>query len=243
MKSRAVLDRRTSHERVDAVEAVGRRGNDRLGCERKVAAIVQVVLRRQREQRVELARPYEAGQVEMEPAEVTEHVDPGSKQARECVHAVGNQRQRRASVWNDQLQVGMAGDCAIEHEVHDGAGGVEEELEHGAGPPERCLLPARRRRRMQEDTCAATVELTKDRFERRITDVGATDVGQQHEPIDIEMFTAVHDLGDGRIDVRQRERGQQPEPSGVVDHGATTVLVHFACEVDVGRAFAEVHTR
>ena len=48
------------------------------GRERVVAPVVQVVERREREQRVELAGNREAGEVEVEPAQVAQHVDDGS---------------------------------------------------------------------------------------------------------------------------------------------------------------------
>ncbi len=57
------------------VDAVGSRRDDGLGGERPVAAVVQVVRGRQRRQRVEGAGHGVAGQVEVQPAEVTEHVD------------------------------------------------------------------------------------------------------------------------------------------------------------------------
>ena len=83
----------------------------------------------------------------------------------------------------------------------------------------------------------------RGRLDRTIAslDVGAVDVGEQNEPVDVEVVATVSDLGDGGVHVRQRERGEQPEPAGVVDHRSTTLLVHLPCEVDGGGAVAEVH--
>ena len=69
-----------------------------------------------------------------------------------------------------------------------------------------------------------------------VAQVRPTDVREQDEPVDVEVVAAVGDLGDGGVDVRQRKRGEQPEPTGMVDHGPPTVLVHLAGEVDGGRA-------
>ena len=119
-----------------------------------------------RQQRVELPRHGKAGQVEVEPTEVAEHIDVGSEHARERVDPVGDEGEGRAGVRDDQPYIGVAADGAVEHEVHDRPGGVEEELEHRSRPPERCLLPARRRRRVQEHPCAAAIELAEDWIER-----------------------------------------------------------------------------
>ena len=214
-----------------------------VGREREVAAVVQVVERRQRQQRVELAGHGEAGQVEVQPAEVAQHVD------------VGREQQRRTRSTRSATSGSVAPACgtissrsglramrAVQHEVDDRAGGVEEELEHRPRPAERRVLPARRRRRVEKHACAAPVELAKDRLERRVAHVGAADVGEQHEAVDVEVVAAVRDLGDRGVDVGQRERREQPEAAGMVDHRAPAGLVHLAGELDGGRAVAEVHT-
>ena len=136
---------------------------------------------------------------------------------------------------------GMPGDRAVEHQVDHGAGGVEEELEHRPRTPERGVLPARRRRRVDEQPGAAPVELAEDRLERGVAQVGPADVGEQREAVDVEVVAAVRDLGDGRVDVGQRERGEQAEPSGMVDDGASTGLVHLAGEVPSRWLVGEVH--
>ena len=137
----------------------------------------------------------------------------------------------------EDLEVGVLGDGAVQHEVHDGARRVEEELEHRPRPAERRVLPARRRRRVDEQPGAAPVELAEDRRERSVAEVGAADVGEHREAVDVERVAAVRDLGDGRVDVGQRERGEEPEASGVVDDGAAAFLVHLAGE----RRRREVH--
>ena len=126
---------------------------------------------------------------------------------------------------------GCRGDGAVEHEVDDGPGGVEEELEHRPGTPERRVLPARRRRRVDEQPGAAPVELAEHRVEGGVAQVGPADVGEQREAVDVELVAAVGDLGHGGVDVGQRERGEQAEPSGMVDDGAPAGLVHLAGEV------------
>ena len=93
---------------------------------------------------------------------------------------------------------------------------------------------------MQKDTGASPVELFEDRFERLVAHVDATDVGEQNEPVDVQMVTAVGDLCDSGVHVRQRKGGKQPESSAVVDHGTATLLVDLACEVNRGRSVAEV---
>ena len=76
---------------------------------------------------------------------------------------------------------------------------------------------------------------SEDRLPRRITEVGAADVGEQREPVHVEVIAAVGDLGDGGIDVGQRQRGEQPEPPRMVHHGAPTDLVHLASEISEQR--------
>ena len=88
---------------------------------------------------------------------------------------------------------------------------------------------------------AAPVELAEDRFERRVAQVRAADVGEQREAVDVELVAAVRDLGDGRVDVGQRERGEQAEPSGMVDDGSSAGLVHLAGEVPSRWLVGEVH--
>jgi hypothetical protein len=88
----------------------------------------------------------------------------------------------------------------------------------------------------------AAIELAEHRRERGVSQVGAADIGEHREARDVEAITAVRDLGECSIHVRQRKRSQEPEPAGVVDGGATARFVHLAGEVDSGRTVAEVHT-
>jgi hypothetical protein len=164
---------------------------------------VQVLEGRDREQRVELARDREAGQVEVQPAEVMEHIDRrvDTQEKRERGDAVGDHRQRRARVRNDELDVGMPRDRTVEHEVHHRAGRVEHELEHRPGPPERGVLPTRRRSRVEKDAGPAPVELVEDRLPRRVAEVGASDIGEQHVSVDVQVVVAVCDLGDRAVDI------------------------------------------
>ena len=59
----------------ERVEPLARDGGDEVGRERVVAAVVEVLERRDREQRVQLARDRRPGQVEVEAAEVAQDVD------------------------------------------------------------------------------------------------------------------------------------------------------------------------
>ena len=135
------------HEIAVAVELAGQGRGDRLRRERVVAAVVQVLDRRQRQQGVELAGQREPGEVVVEAGEVAfdhgRRVDV-AEHAAERVDAVDDHRQRGAGVGDDERDVRVAGDGAVEHEVGDRPGRVEEELEHRPGPTERGVLPARR---------------------------------------------------------------------------------------------------
>ena len=93
-------------------------------------------------QRVELARHREPGQVEVESTEVAEHVDVGARMSREHADPVGNEGEGRAGVRNDQLYIGVTVDDAVEHEVHDSASGVEEELQHRPRPTRTMCAPS-----------------------------------------------------------------------------------------------------
>ena len=140
-------------------------------------------------------------------------------------------------------KVRVAGDRAVEHQVHHGAGRVEQELEHRPRPPERRVLPADRRRRVDEDAGAAPVELVEHRIPRRVAEVGAVDVGEQDEPVDVEVVDAVRDLGDRGVDVGKRERAEQTEATGMVDDRASAGLVHLAGQVARRGVVGEVDAR
>src|SRR5581483_336689 len=104
----------------------------------------------------------------------------------------------------------------VQDQIDHGPGGVEEELEQRPGPPERRLCPARRRRRVDEQPGAAPIELAEDGLEGGLTQVPPTDVDEQRETVDVEAVAAVGDLGHGGVDVGERERGEEAEPSGMV---------------------------
>ena len=78
-KSRSVFARSASISEPGGspalVEPLAGHLDDEVGREREVAAVVEVLERREREQRVELARDRHAGEVEVEAAEVAQHVD------------------------------------------------------------------------------------------------------------------------------------------------------------------------
>ena len=84
---------------------------------------------------------------------------------------------------------------------------------------------------MDEEPGTAAVELAKTGAQRRVGQVGAADVREEHEAVGLELAAAVRDLGDGGIDVRQGQRCQQAESAGVVDDRPATGLVHLARQV------------
>ena len=94
-----------------------------------------------------------------------------------------------------------------------------------------------------EDAGAAPVELGEHRVPDRVAEVGPADVGEQDEPVDVELVDAVRDLGDRGVDVGQRQRAQQTEATGVVDDGSPAGLVHLAGQVGRGRVVGEVDAR
>ena len=73
---------------------------------------------------------------------------------------------------------------------------------------------------MDEQPGATPIELIEDRLEGLIAQIGPSDVREQCESGDVEAVAAVGDLGHGRIDIGQRERGEQSEPTRMVDDGA-----------------------
>ena len=74
------------------VEPLAGDRDDEVGGEREVAAVVEVLERREREQRVQLARDRRPGEVVVEAAEVAEHVDRrvDAQHEREAGDAVGD---------------------------------------------------------------------------------------------------------------------------------------------------------
>lgn len=49
---------------------------------------------------------------------------------------------------------------------------------------------------MQKDTYAATIEFTEDWLEGCVAYIRAIDVGEENETVDVEVVTAVCNLGD-----------------------------------------------
>ena len=142
---------------------------------------------------------------------------------------------------DEEFDARVPRDRAVEDQVDHRPSGVEEELQHRPGATERSLLPTRRRRRVDEQPGAAPVELVEDRLEGRIAQVGPADVREQGEAGHRQLVAAIGDLGDRRIDVGQRQRSEQAEPSGMIDDGPLARLVHFAGAILRRRRVAEVH--
>ena len=214
--------------------------------ERVVTAVVQVIGGGERQQSIELAGEREPRKVVVQSGEIGEDVGRRveiGEDHRERGDAVGDHRQGRARVRNDDLDVRVPGDRATEHQVDDRAGGVEEELEHRSWAAERRVLPADRRGGVQEDPRPAPVELVEHRLERRITEVGAVQVGEQHHAVDAQLVVGVRDLVECAGDVGQRQRRQHAEPPGVGISRPPTVLVDLAGERSGRAVIAEVHAR
>ena len=79
---------------------------------------------------------------------------------------------------------------------------------------------------MDEHPGVATVQLGKHRPECGVAEIGAADVGQQGDAVDVEAVVAVGDLGDRPVHVGDRQRSELPEPARMVDDGAVALLVH-----------------
>ena len=118
---------------------------DEVGGEREVAAVVEVIERGEREQRVELARDRGPGQVVVEAGEVAQHIDRGFRPEHQSEpgDTIGDHRQSGAGVGDDQAEVGVTGDGAAQHHVHHGPRRVEQELEHRPRPPDAASAPSR----------------------------------------------------------------------------------------------------
>ena len=69
---------------------------------------------------------------------------------------------------------------------------------------------------MDEHAGVAAVELVEDRFECRVAEVRPADVGEHGDAVGVQLVEGDGDLGEGAVDVGQRERGEQSEPAGMV---------------------------
>jgi hypothetical protein len=68
---------------------------------------------------------------------------------------------------------------------------------------------------LDEDGGAAPVEFGEQRLVARITEVDAPGVGFGGHPVAAELAGGVLQLFEGRVNVRQRQGGEVPEPAGV----------------------------
>ena len=91
-------------------------------------------------------------------------------------------------------------------EVGDRADRLEGELvqPHRMGQRQR----VRREARVNEHVGVALVERGKQRLERRVAEIGAGDVAQQHHAVQRQLVVAALELAQRRVDVGQRQRCQ-----------------------------------
>ena len=123
----------------------------------------------------------------------------------------------------------------------DGAGGLEHELDHGRGIGQIADAGGAGRGRMNEHHGAAAIELGEHGLETRIAEMRPLVVGQQHDAVGLQGIERVGEFGQARLDIRQRQGGEQAEARGVGADRLGSRLVHRAGEGACRRAVAEMH--
>ena len=131
--------------------------------------------------------------------------------------AVREHRRRAAEMGDLQADLRVAFQRAAVDEVGERAYRVERELVQPHGVPERQLVG--REAGMDEDVRAAAVELGQHRLERRVAEVDAGDVGEQHHAVERQLVEREGQLGQRGVDVGQRQRGQPGEARVAGDLG------------------------
>src|SRR6185295_14961810 len=77
----------------------------------------------------------------------------------------------------------------------------------------------------------ASLELLEQWIERRVTQIAAALAGVKHDAVEPQTVVGVFELIEGRIDVRQRHRGEAAEMLGVVAEDVRDELVGLSCEL------------
>ncbi len=120
----------------------------------------------------------------------------------------------------DHTHAGVALQCAVVQQVHDGPGGVEDVLHDGVRSLQVRVFWRLAVRGMDEHHRLAAAELGKHLVEHRIAEVTATLVREQADTVQAQHIERVGHLLQRAIDVRQRQRGEPAEALRVVAHEA-----------------------
>ncbi|GGM22055.1 hypothetical protein GCM10010129_77990 [Streptomyces fumigatiscleroticus] len=149
--------------------------------------------------RRDLVREGSARHVEPEPAQFVTHggalLRADAEHGAEQLHPVGEQRQHAPTVGDDPLDAGVAAQDLAEQQIGDGAGGVEEELHHGAGSAQRHGFLAGRRGGVDEDGRVPVVEVAPQGLETRVAEVMAGVVALDGDAVAAEGVQGVRGLG------------------------------------------------
>jgi len=142
---------------------------------------------------------------------------------------VGEDGERPSGVSQDHGDVRVSEEPPGIDCVHHGAGGVEGELDHRARTAACRGIKARRLHGVDEDGRASPIQLREHRVECGVSEVCAVVVGDQDEPVRVEVVERMVDLGEGGVGLAQRQGRQQPEPGGLFGHDLGAVVVGCPC--------------
>jgi len=101
---------------------------------------------------------------------------------------------------------------------------------------------------MHEDDGGASLQLVEDRIEPSIAEIDASVICEQDDPVGSEQVEGPRELVERAGDIRERERGEEPEAIGVVTHELRSEVVGVArhgsglgvvAEMDTGRRHRE----
>src|ERR1700735_4893894 len=104
------------------------------------------------------------------------------------------ERQSATCVRHDDTKFRTARRRSAEYQIDHCPRAVEGELDHRTRISERTLLPADRRGGMNEDHCAAAIELIEDRVQPLVAEIHAVEVGQHDYAVKLERIQRIGDL-------------------------------------------------
>jgi hypothetical protein len=147
---------------------------------------------------------------------------------RRAHEAVGQERHCAAAMAENPTDVAIALRRAAEQKIGDGARGIEAVFEHVFVHAGKKPATAERRLGMHEDHGAAAVEFGHDWIEGRVAEPFVAIAREQRDAVGMEHIEPVFDLGEARVDKRQRDRGKYAEAARIIARKLGRIVVRLA---------------
>ncbi len=134
--------------------------------------------------------------------------------AAEVRDAMRDRRDRAAAVAEDEADIGIARERAVDEEAQDRARRVEGELGERGGDLRQDAGAAVGHGRVHEHDRLAPVQFGEHRIERGLARPAVDIAREDADAVGAEL-RAVLDLGERAVEVRQRDRGEEAEAAGM----------------------------